>query len=324
MFSPFNNTDKSILIPKEQSTILICDDFKGTAAPLQTKGETQNQDADTRSKQGHIDLVKKGKAFIASSEVKKIVLSRKEEVALNDNDPLVIFARLLEKYPAAFVYCWYHPEVGLWLGATPETLVKLEGKQFSIMSLAGTQKYSGTLDVTWRDKELQEQQYVTDYIVDRIKGVVENIQLTDVQTVKAANLLHLKTKIWGTLKNTSFSLKDFLFHLHPTPAVCGLPKEKAKEFILEHEGYERRFYTGFLGELNLDTLKSPRSGSRNIENKAYQTTVSSTQLYVNLRCMSLEGSKAIVYVGGGITSFSDPEEEWEETAAKSLVIKSVL
>ena len=324
VFSPFDSRNKTILLPLKDSDHIYCDAFEEMASDLAQKKNDFQEPTNEALKKVHIDLIEKGKTFIELTDVKKIVLSRKEEVLLKDHDPFQIFTSLLTKYTSAFVYCWYHPEIGLWLGATPETLVKLEGNHFSIMALAGTQSYNGTLEVAWRDKELQEQQYVTDYIVDRIKASVENIQLSEVQTVKAANLLHLKTKIWGNLKNGIFSLKDFLFHLHPTPAVCGLPKEKAKQFILEHENYDRNFYTGFLGELNLESVRSPRRAKRNIEIRAYETTSTSTQLYVNLRCMSLEDSKAMIYVGGGITVFSNPEEEWEETVAKAKVIKSVL
>ena len=112
--------------------------------------------------------------------------------------------------------------------------------------------------------------------------------------------------------------------MHPTPAVCGLPKGSAKQFILKHEAYNREFYTGFLGELNCETTIAPRSGRRNIENRAYAITRNSTQLYVNLRCMQLKNQQAIIYVGGGITESSNAESEWEETVSKSLVIKSVL
>jgi isochorismate synthase len=91
--------------------------------------------------------------------------------------------------------------------------------------------------------------------------------------------------------------------LHPTPAVCGLPKESAKEFILENEGYDRSFYTGFLGELS-------------VENRS--------NLFVNLRCMQVKDATYYIYIGGGITSASVPEKEWEETVAKSKVMLRVL
>ncbi|WP_147677444.1 chorismate-binding protein [Algibacter pacificus] len=321
VFSPFDNTEKSVLMPLEFSK-----SFK-TVQEISNKIETSKKWAGINydsEKNIHINLVKSGIDALENNQFKKVVLSRSETVSLSNKNPFSIFKNLLENYASAFVYCWYHPKIGLWLGATPETLVKIEGQRFSIMALAGTQNYNGSLNVKWQKKELQEQQYVTDFILDNIKSTIDNIKTSPVETVKAGNLLHLKTKIWGVLKRNTISLKDLLYSLHPTPAVCGVPKIEAKQFILKHEKYNREFYTGFLGELNLEVTSAPRSGKRNIENRAYAITKNSTQLYVNLRCMQLKENNAIIYVGGGITESSNPESEWEETVAKSLVIKKVL
>ena len=321
VFSPFDNTKKSVLMPLELSEKLKSSVPESTAIDcIESSSSVDN----TLQKQIHIKLVERGVEAIKNNQFKKVVLSRTESVSLSENNPIAIFKNLLKNYASAFVYCWYHPKVGLWLGATPETLVKIEGQRFSIMALAGTQNYKGSLDVTWEAKELQEQQYVTDFILDSIDTAIDNINVSKIETVKAGNLLHLKTRIWGVFKPNAISLKDLLYSLHPTPAVCGLPKDAAKQFILEEEHYNREFYTGFLGELNLEITSAPRSGKRNIENRAYATTKKSTQLYVNLRCMQLKENKAIVYVGGGITESSNPENEWEETVSKSLVIKKVL
>lgn len=112
--------------------------------------------------------------------------------------------------------------------------------------------------------------------------------------------------------------------MHPTPAVCGLPKDISKAFILKNENYNREFYTGFLGELNIKERKSRNVNRHNIENDAYASVKNVSNLYVNLRCMQLVNNHAIVYIGGGITKDSIPEKEWEETVSKSQVIKSIL
>ena len=96
--------------------------------------------------------------------------------------------------------------------------------------------------------------------------------------------------------------------MHPTPAVCGLPKNSAKAFILENEPHDRHFYSGFLGELN----------------SSFSTNSRSSDLFVNLRCMQIEDSKAHLYMGCGITKDSIPEKEWEESVNKSMTIKKVL
>lgn len=321
VFSPFDAIDETVIIPVNHSESISINDYDTNDFASTTKTE---HPFNLESKAHHINLVNKGIEAINNDEFKKVVLSRKESVPLSNTNPISIFKKLLTKYASAFVYCWYHPKVGLWLGATPETLIKIEGNRFSIMALAGTQSFNGTTEVVWNDKEKQEQQFVTDFIVNNMTPFVNQIKVTDTETVKAGNLLHLKTIISAHLKPEISNLKSLIAVLHPTPAVCGLPKAKAKAFILKHENYERQYYSGFLGELNFETKRAPRSGKRNIENRAYAVIKKSTQLYVNLRCMQLKNNEALIYVGGGITKTSNTESEWEETVSKSLVIKSIL
>jgi len=323
VFSPFDDSEKTVLIPEDTSEVIRTSNLNLKKNTIPSELKTESNTASTDYKNFHINLVKKGVETIYNSDLKKVVLSRQEILNSSETNPIFIFKKLLSRYKSAFVYCWYHPKVGLWLGATPETLIKIEGNRFSIMALAGTQDYTGSLDVVWRNKERQEQQFVTDFIIENLKPSVENFKVSDVETVKAGNIVHLKTMISAQLKPET-PLKHVIEALHPTPAVCGLPKTLAKQFILKHEGYNREFYTGFLGELNLEITKAPRSGKRNIENRAYAVTKNSTQLYVNLRCMQLKDDQAIIYVGGGITESSNAVSEWEETVSKSLVIKSVL
>lgn len=252
------------------------------------------------------------------------MLSRIETLQLSDSNPIQLFKRLLQTYQTAFVYCWYHPKVGLWLGATPETLLKVEGNRFDTMALAGTQLYNGTLDAIWQNKEKQEQQFVTDFVVDNLKDIVESLKVSKTKTVRAGSILHLLTEINGTLNFKLFNLKQVIQSLHPTPAICGIPRESAKEFILENENYNREFYTGFLGELNLQEKITRNSNRKNVENSAYASVKKVSNLFVNLRCMQLKQKQAIIYIGGGITKDSVPENEWIETVNKTNTIKKVL
>ncbi|WP_333780811.1 isochorismate synthase [Tenacibaculum pacificus] len=252
----------------------------------------------------HVELVKKGIKAIESGLFKKVILSRKEKVSLSNFNAIAVFKNLLANYHTAFTYIWFHPKVGMWLGATPETLVKIKDDNFKTMSLAGTQVFNGTTNVTWQPKEIEEQQFVTDYITDKLSKICNHLEKGTVQTSKAGNLLHLKTLISGkiTTKNATLIKK-----LHPTPAVCGLPLEASKEFILKNEDYDRGYYTGFLGELNLK-----------VENK------NTSELFVNLRCMEIKNNSAILFIGGGITKESNPKSEWQETVAKTSTMKNVL
>ncbi|PKQ44019.1 chorismate-binding protein [Confluentibacter flavum] len=320
VFSPFDDNERTVLIPLDNS-----EQFEVVFdTVVENKSENKSSKVSADHKLNHTNLINKGIEAVKNNQFIKVVLSRKETVQLSESNPISIFKRLLNTYPLAFVYCWYHPKVGLWLGATPETLIKIEGNRFSIMALAGTQDYMGTTDVVWKDKEINEQQIVTDFIIEHLKPSVEHLSISETETVKAGNLLHLRTMISAHLKPEASNLKQLISDLHPTPAVCGLPKLAAKTFILENEHYNRDFYTGFLGELNFETHIAPRSSKKNIENRAYTVTKKSTQLYVNLRCMQMQGNNAHIYIGGGITETSNAESEWEETVSKSKIIKNIL
>lgn len=319
VFAPFDNKEDSILIPLDHSKVIKTDHiFSNTIEKIQDEYLD-----DELAKKQHINIIKKAICEIETNLLLKVVISRKEKIAIKNSNPIEIFKRLLNKYKDAFVYCWYHPKVGLWLGATPEILLKLEGNRFSTMALAGTQIVKDDSEVKWGDKEIEEQQFVTDFITKKINSLTNTLTVSAVKTVKAGNLLHLRTDISGLFKKES-GLEHLISVLHPTPAVCGLPMKAAKSFVLQNENYKREFYTGFLGELNLETELASRSSKRNIENRAYTIKKNQTELFVNLRCMQLQDKNAILYIGGGVTKASIPEKEWEETVSKSLIMKTVL
>jgi isochorismate synthase len=318
VFSPFDIRKDALLIPLSKSKTLMTEDdvFLDDFEML--------KDMPTGNKEEHMALVNKGIKAIENSNLKKVVLSRMIEINKATTDHFLIFKRLLHTYNSAFVYCWYHPKVGLWLGATPETLLELEGNDFTTMALAGTQNYEGIMDVRWKEKEQDEQQIVVDYITSNLDSFTTNLEVSEAQTIRAGNILHLKSDIKGRLSNDDNGLQKLIYALHPTPAVCGYPKIEAMQFILDNEQYNREFYSGFLGELNREVKVKPRTGKLNIENRAFTYNKRASHLFVNLRCMQIKDNEIKIYVGGGITQTSKPEKEWEETMAKMYTIKSVL
>ena len=297
IFAPFDSREKAILIPENQSTYFE----EKVNIDYISSNNSANYIPDTFTKNNHVLLVEKGIQAIENNQFKKVVLSRKEKVELLDFNLIETFQKLLNSYPTAFVYVWYHPKVGLWLGATPETLVSIQDTNFTTMSLAGTQVYNDTTNVIWQTKEIEEQQFVTDYITDKLISYCSEITTSNTETIRAGNLLHLRTLINGTLKTDNATLIN---SLHPTPAVCGMPLEASKQFILDNENYRRSFYTGFLGELNINDKES--------------------NLFVNLRCMEVSNKAVYIYVGGGITRDSNSVKEWQETIAKTTTMKKVL
>jgi isochorismate synthase len=302
VFATFDG-NKTVLIPENESEIISVVLNKNTAViPEKEYGLPNESD-----KNSFKNLVSKGIQSIKNNEFKKVVLSRKETVDLVDFDLVATFEKLVQLYPNTFVYCFYHPKVGIWLGATPEQLLKSKDTVFETIALAGTQKDNGSNEVLWHKKEEEEQQFVTDYIVETLNEVASDVLVSKPYSIKAGSIWHIKTDISGVL-NSDFGLQQVIQLLHPTPAVCGFPKDKSKAFILENENYDRTFYTGFLGELN----------------SSFARDSVSSNLFVNLRCMEICDSQANLFMGCGITKDSIPEKEWEESINKSLTMKRVL
>jgi isochorismate synthase len=315
VFAPFDSDGSAVLLHLDEQLVA---DFKPEEDAKSIQG--RSVDADPGQRQFHLNLVKKGIGQIEKGTFGKVVLSRKFEMDCSQ-PPLSLLKRVLEIYTSAFCYLWYHPKVGMWLGATPEILLRVDNNRLTTISLAGTQAITDNDGPNWSQKEHIEQEMVTDYITQALQDKVSQIKKSEVQSVKAGNLWHLRTKITALLHN---NLTMIVKALHPTPAVCGIPMQAAKDFVLEHENYDREYYTGFLGELNLKKEIGRSTHNRNWEHKSYHFIKSTTELFVNLRCMQLKDDRAIIYVGGGITSGSNPEEEWEETIAKSSTMLGVL
>jgi isochorismate synthase len=317
VFAPFLNDEKPILLKSKES-------FK---APLElTLNKTANVNgnalSDSDEEARYSDLVENAILEIRAGIYKKIVLSRSIKVPFS-KPVLITFQELLSTYPNAFCYLWYHPKVGMWLGATPEILVKTSGLNFTTMSLAGTQNQTiGEELPKWATKEIVEQQLVTDYISEVLKSRAKEVKVANAETIKAGHLWHLRSKITGRFKQGM--LKDLVTALHPTPAVCGMPLADAKRFIQDNEKYQRSYYTGFLGELNYTEERTRNRNRRNQENSAYRAVVRTSELYVNLRCMQKVGDSFVIYVGGGITADSDPKKEWRETESKAQTMLRLL
>ncbi|MCU4189169.1 isochorismate synthase [Flavobacterium sp. HXWNR29] len=292
VFMPFHE-GKQLVIPFEGNNF-----SQGNLENLEKK-PTENFTSENNQKEAFENLVSKGISAIQNDEFQKVVLSRK--IVLKEQIAIVeTFQNLISTYPTAFRYLFFHPKIGLWMGATPEQLVKINQNQFETVALAGTQLYSE--NVIWETKEIEEQQFVSDYIVTKVRDKVSQLIVSDAKTVKAGNLVHLKSVISGEL-TADFQKNDLIKTLHPTPAVCGLPKEKAIDFILKNEEYNRKYYAGFLGEYNKDNQ---------------------TDLFVNLRCLEVENEAVNIYVGCGITKDSNPEKEFIETENKSMTMRNVL
>ena len=303
VFAPFD-AEEIPFIPLEHSDVYV-DSVNSSNYFLKKKTSTINS---AISNDFFEDLVAKAVKAIKENKFSKVVLSRKEEIAIPDFDIEITMNKMISLYSNAFKYCFFHPKIGTWLGASPEQFLKTNGNTLKTVALAGTHLATSSETIIWNYKEKIEQQLVTDFIVDSLEDLAKEITISSPYSVKAGNLWHIKTDVLAQLKSKK-SIKKIILALHPTSAVCGLPKKEAKEFILQNEGYNREYYSGFLGELNIDFV-------------TFRTL--QTDLFVNLRCMKIIKNKATLFVGCGITKDSNPVDEYMETVNKSMTMKKII
>jgi len=261
--------------------------------------------------QHYIELVKKSILQIESGQFEKLVPARCKKISLsNDFDLVDAFNRLCSLYPTAFVSLVSSSATGTWIGASPELLVSVDDRMhFRTAAVAGTQKFNPETDirqVAWTQKEIEEQALVSRYIINCFKKIrLREFEEHGPKTWRAGNLLHLKTDFEVDMASTNFLQLGtvMLKLLHPTSAVCGMPCEESLAFLKKNEGFDRSFYSGYLGPVN---------------------HASQTHLYVNLRCMQWSKTGALLFAGAGITRDSIPEKEWEETEMKINTLLQVI
>lgn len=236
---------------------------------------------------------------IKENNLPKLVYSRRKIFTdFEGMDYKESFNNLCQSYPNAFRYLFNDGE-NAWMGAFSEVLGKFNKttQEFETMALAGTLPVSED----WSEKEIEEQKPVTSYIQNILKNYSEQVQQSETYDHISGNIKHLRTdfKTYIHPEDLDHLIKD----LHPTPAVCGIPKDFCNENIRKYEKFPREFYAGYI----------------KIE------TEESIQYFVNLRCARLYKDAVHIFVGGGITAQSNPEKEWIETELKSeAVLKNLV
>ena len=310
IISPFHITEKHpIIIIRPDITANGWDEISEKLISLgnvsYNESEFQNTcNIESQLKEQYISTFQKFITPLRDRIFRKLVLSRKAGYMLNEDfSPLTAFITACNSYPRMMISLTHTPISGTWIGSTPEIIISGKGNEWSTVSLAGTMQMNGTsVPDNWTDKNKEEQALVSDYIKDILQGISSEVRVNGPYTVQAGPLAHLKTDFRFVLENTS-ELGNVIEALYPTPAICGLPKKAAYDFILENEGYDRGYYSGIIGWLDPD---------------------GETNLYVNLRCANISGNCATYYAGGGLLPVSEASSEWEETRHKMNTMRRCL
>lgn len=256
-------------------------------------------------KHTHIAVIRNLKRAISEWEADGIteakVVAARISVERYEKSAFSLFSLLCEKYPEACVFLFSTSESGTWIGASPEIILTADEGRIESLSLAGT-RWSQTNDEPWDEKNIAEQRIVTEFIKAAFIGNGLRPELNGPSTLKAGPVEHLATRIASNGQLWDFSL---LRQLCPTPALSGFPRKESIAAIEANESFKRKCYGGLVGLIESDV---------------------SYQIYANLRSGRIMTDRNLIclYAGGGITSKSDPETEWEETERKISTIRNLL
>ena len=300
--------DFSELTHGQFSDQVLQSNFKGQPKFHITKLGTQQPEAEP---QNFLELVKRSIHAIESGAIEKVVPSTQRKVqVLADFDLLEAFDALSQRYPAAMVSLVSDSTFGTWMGASPELLVSTDKHNiFRTVALAGTQPFREGVSmrsVSWTQKEIEEQALVERYIISCFKKIrVREYDEHGPKTVQAGNLIHLRSDFEVNMKDVNLPQLGsvMLKLLHPTSAVCGMPMESSYKFLEANEGYDREFYAGYLGPVNIDN---------------------ESHLFVNLRCLKWCGDSILQFAGAGVTIDSVPEQEQKEVEIKFETIRKAI
>lgn len=270
-------------------------EFERTASHTDIHSQTSANSLDQYKTKYEVFL-----SALQEGQFQKLVLSRtfdyNKKKSLSSG---IMFKKACETYPFNFIFLCNTPETGTWLGISPELLLSEDSGNCKTVALAGTKDIDTK---EWDEKNRNEQQIVVDYMKEQLTKSGHTYTLTEPFTAQSGNIHHLKTEFTFKLDGKD-KIGNLLDLLHPSPAVCGFPKEEAFDFIIKNEGYDRSYYSGFIGTLD-------------IEGKS--------DLYVNLRCMQIGDNILRMYAGGGLLPSSNLNSEWEETENKLQTILKVV
>jgi isochorismate synthase len=273
-------------------------------APLATEAEQPDHDQWRR-------LVGLFSGAVGRGRIDKVVLARR--VGLRSPVELDVpnaLRRLAASAPESTTYA-FRRGGRTFLGATPERLVRTDGRTFRTVAVAGTIRRGADegedarlgRELLASEKDREEHAIVVASIRDLLRPVAETVEVAPEPEVMTLRFVqHLVTGITGTLRDAN-GLLALGERLHPTPAVGGEPRDVALALVDEHEGFDRGWYAGPVGWLGAD---------------------GDGELCVALRCGIVDHTRATLFAGCGIVADSDPDLEWEESRIKLRAVISAL
>jgi isochorismate synthase len=232
---------------------------------------------------------------IESGALDKVVAARCSTVhAPAAIDPARVMARLGASYPGCTRFA-VRSGAATFLGATPERLVSREGHRVVSEAMAGSVPHGASAELLASEKDRREHDLVVAAIVERLGPFCRTLDKgTEPRVRELPNVVHLHTPVTGHLSGPVHVL-DLVDALHPTPAVGGVPADRAVDWIVAHEPTPRGWYAGPVGWFDAE---------------------GDGEFVVALRSGLLRGDRAWAYAGAGIVRGSSPDAEYAETSLK--------
>ena len=254
-------------------------------------------------------------ADIAEGALTKVTVARAEAWAPGETlDPADVLVDLARRYPRCFRFCIQPAGGPAFVGASPERLIKVEDRVVRADALAGTAARASGVDADRAlgdelfacEKERREHQAVVGYLHDRLAAVVPDIEAaSEPGILKLAHVQHLHTPFRGQLseRDAGAAVIELASRVHPTPAVAGVPTERALRWLREHEGLDRGWYAGGVGTV------APRGEG---------------EFCVAIRSALIAEGQVVLFAGAGIVQGSEPSRERAETDQKLRGLREVL
>ena len=231
-FFPFTK-GKAIHLQAENLEVCTSEELKSSFFEVENFPE-MNAELNIPQHEEYLQKLEKAIEVIKQNNLPKLVISRPIAKEISSINLEETYQLLCKKYPNTLCYLLISDEE-IWIGATPEILGKFNKKthEFFTMSLAGTLP----INEEWSEKEIEEQKPVTHYISEILKKYVTLSEVKESETYNhiSGNIKHLRTDFTAKIEDNR--LEELIEELHPTPAVCGIPKEFCKEKIIEIEQY---------------------------------------------------------------------------------------
>jgi anthranilate synthase component 1 len=283
--------------------------LREAAIPPCLEGRPSNGNGDVQitsniTREGYMGMVDAAKQYIAAGDIIQVVPSQRFEALLTAH-PFNLYRSLRTINPSPYMFYLRLGDHTL-VGASPETMVRVEGREITLRPIAGTRRRGATeaedllleRELLADPKEIAEHVMLVDLGRNDVGRVAKigSVKVTELMTVERySHVMHIVSNVVGEL-NDGMDAFDAFRATFPQGTVSGAPKIRAMEIIDELESFRRGVYAGAVG---------------------YFSYTGNTDTAIALRTLLIKGDRVYIQAGGGVVADSDPAAEFDESCNKA-------